>query len=119
MSRDVHSLGDYVGHVLKAIERIRTYIEGTSKEAFLRNQLMQDAVVRNLRVIGEACNSIRHHFPAFAAQNPDLPLQAACEMRNALTDRYYMIDMDVIWTTVAEDMPATTAQFEALVDDLR
>jgi uncharacterized protein with HEPN domain len=119
MSRDVQSLGDYVEHVLTAIERIKSYVGGTSKEAFLCNRLMQDAVVRNLSVIGEACNSIHRHFPAFAAQNPELPLQPDCDMRNALTDRYYMIAMDAIWATVAEDLPTMSVQFQALADELR
>jgi uncharacterized protein with HEPN domain len=115
MSRDIENLDDYVGHVLTALERIKCYTDGTSKEAFLCNGLVQDAVVRNLKVIGEECNNIRRDLPAFAARHPELPLQPANEMRKALAYRYHEIDMGVIWATVQE-LPAMTVQFQALAD---
>lgn len=51
-------LADYLAHTLEAIERIDRYTEGMDKGAFLNDQLVQDAVIRNLEIIGEASNGI-------------------------------------------------------------
>ncbi|NHB87981.1 hypothetical protein C5471_09760 [Photorhabdus tasmaniensis] len=45
--------------------------------AFLNNRLVQDAVIRNFEIIGEASNNIGKHYPNFAVANPELPLSFA------------------------------------------
>ena len=45
---------------------------------FVRSELVQDAVIRNLEIIGEASRNIETRCPAFAARHPDLPLSFAC-----------------------------------------
>ncbi|MCC8463954.1 PAAR domain-containing protein [Photorhabdus bodei] len=49
--------------------------------AFLNNRLVQDAVIRNFEIIGEASNNIGKHYPNFAVANPELPLSFAYQMR--------------------------------------
>jgi hypothetical protein len=59
------------------------------KSLSLQNDLVQDAVIRNLEILGEASNNIQKHFPAFAAQHPELPLAFAYQMRNAVAHGYW------------------------------
>lgn len=57
MTHDQQRLAGYLGHILEAIERIERierYTEDMNEEAFLNNQLVQDAVIRNFEIIGEA-----------------------------------------------------------------
>ncbi len=61
MSRDQQRLADYLAHILEAIERIERYVEDMAELAFLNNQLVQDAVIRNFEIIGEASNNIEKH----------------------------------------------------------
>lgn len=58
MTRDQQRLVDYLAHILEAIERIELYTAEMDEVAFLNNGLVQDAVVRNLEVVGEASNNI-------------------------------------------------------------
>ena len=82
MTRDQQRLADYLAHIAEAIERIDCYTEDMDEMAFLNHQLVQDAVIRNLEVIGEASNNIEKHYPEFAAAHPELPLSSAYQMRN-------------------------------------
>lgn len=63
-------LDEYLSHILEAIDRIGRYVGGMDEAAFLGNLLVQDAVVRNIEIIGEASNRIEKHFPTFAAEHP-------------------------------------------------
>jgi len=54
MNRDPQRLVDYLSHILEAVERIATYTEDMNEAAFLNDRMVQDAVLRNLEVMGEA-----------------------------------------------------------------
>lgn len=58
MTRDPQRLAACLGHILEAIERIARYTEGMDEVGFLGNPLVQDGVIRNIEVIGEASNNI-------------------------------------------------------------
>jgi uncharacterized protein with HEPN domain len=110
MSRDLQSLADYLGHILEAIERVQNYIDDLDEVAFLNNRLVQDAVIRNLEVIGEASNNVEKHYPQFVAQNPNLPFAFAYQMRNAIAHGYFKVDFEVIWKTIHADLPTLYLQ---------
>jgi uncharacterized protein with HEPN domain len=119
MSRDAVTLREYIGHVITAVGRVKRYTDGLDEAAFRDNEFAQDAVIRNIEVVGEACRNIRRHFPAFVAQHPEVPFQSAYEMRNALTHGYHKIDLGVVWVTIREDLPALGKQFESLDAELK
>ena len=60
---------------------------------FLVNKLVQDAVIRNFEVIGEASNNIEKHYPEFVVEHPELPLASAYQMRNAVAHGYFKVDL--------------------------
>ena len=60
---------------------------------FLVNKLVQDAVIRNFEVIGEASNNIERHYPEFVVEHPELPLASAYQMRNAVAHGYFKVDL--------------------------
>lgn len=105
MSRDRRRLGDFLAHVLDAIERIQRYTDDLDEAGFLESELVQDAVIRNLEVIGEASRNILAQFPEFAAHHPELPLSAAYQMRNALAHGYFKLDLEIVWRTIERDLP--------------
>lgn len=89
MSKDPQRLPDYLGHILLAIDRINRYSAGMDEAGFRRNDMAQDAVIRNFEVLGEASRNIERDHPSFAAAHPELPLAFAYEMRNALRARLF------------------------------
>jgi uncharacterized protein with HEPN domain len=84
MSRDRKRIADYLAQIIEAIDRIGQYTADMTEPAFLENRLVQDAVIRNIEIIGEASNNIEKSFPDFAAYHPELPLALAYQMRNAV-----------------------------------
>ena len=108
-------LADYLGHMLAAIERIEEYTKGIDAPGFLVSRLVQDAVIRNLEILGEAANKIGQLDPAFAAAHPELPLAAAYQMRNAIAHGYFKVDFNVVWTTIQSDLPALRVRLQAVL----
>jgi uncharacterized protein with HEPN domain len=110
MSRDPQRLSDYLGHILEAIERIQQYVDDLDEVRFLNSKLVQDAVIRNLEVIGEASRNIERVHPEFAAAHPELPLALANDMRNALAHGYFKVDLEIVWKTIQGNLPNLHAQ---------
>ena len=105
MNMGKRRLIDYLEHMLQAIERIARYTEHLDEVGFLQNELIQDAVIRNLEILGEASNNIQKHCPEFAAQHPELPLSFAYQMRNAVAHGYFNVDFEIVWKTIQADLP--------------
>lgn len=118
MSRDQRRLADYLAHILEAIERIQRYTEDLGEVGFLQSEMIQDAVIRNFEIIGEASHNIATHYPAFAASHPDLPLAPAYQMRNAVAHGYFKVDLELVWRTIERDLPGLARGVEAAVADL-
>ncbi len=72
---------------------------------FLANELIQDAVIRNIEVIGEAVNNIQRVDAEFANAHSEIPFQVMYAMRNRLSHGYDRIDLERVWKTVCNDLP--------------
>ncbi|MBU0588781.1 MAG: DUF86 domain-containing protein [Gammaproteobacteria bacterium] len=116
MSRaDPLRLADYLQHILEAIDNIRDYTVGMDLTAFMVDRKTRDAVVRNLEVIGEACNNVVKHHADFAAEHSTVPWSFAYEMRNALSHGYFTVDHTIVWQTIQQDLPGLRAQIAGIV----
>ena len=114
MKRDPQRLPDYLNHILEAIERIEEYVSELDEMAFLGSKLVQDAVIRNFEVIGEASNNIEKRFPEFVAAHPELPLTSAYQMRNAVAHGYFQVDFEILWKTIQRDLPSLHTKVEEI-----
>ena len=92
----------YIDHILNSINRIIDYISGKDREAFEADQLTQDAVVRQLEVIGEATKRVSKEL---RSRNPDIPWTDMAGMRDVLIHDYIDVDLGVVWKTISEDIP--------------
>ena len=115
---DVLRVGDYLRHIQLATERIRRYLAETDRTSFFSNEEKQDAVIRNIEIIGEAAQNIRRRHPEFAARHPDIPWGGVYGMRNAIAHGYFTVDLDVVWKTVCEELPTLAGQIGALIAEL-
>ena len=95
---------DYLGHTL-AIERIDRYTAELDEVEFLNSGLVQDAVIRNIEIIGEASNNILRVDPAFALQHDHIPWLVMYTMRNRVTQGYDTVDVEIVWKTIQGDLP--------------
>jgi uncharacterized protein with HEPN domain len=114
MTRDPQRLSDYLNHILEAIKRIEEYVSDLDEIAFLGYKLVQDAVIRNFEVIGEASNNIEKRFPEFVAAHPELPLTSAYQMRNAVAHGYFQVDFEILWKTIQRDLPGLHTKVEEI-----
>lgn len=102
--------------MIEAIDRIERYTAGIDEVEFVRNEMTQDAVIRNLEVIGEASRNIVREHAAFATAHPHLPLSFAYEMRNALAHGYFNVDLGIVWKAIEKDLPALRQKVQVLLD---
>ena len=82
----------YLLHVRDAIDRIRSYTH-QGKDAFLTSSLLQDAVIRNLEIIGEAANRVSSQTQEL---HPEIPWRQMIGMRNRLVHDYGHIDRAIV-----------------------
>lgn len=118
-SRHPERIPSFLAHMLLAIDRISSYLENLSREDFISDTLVQDAVIRNLEIVGEASRNILRADAEFPARHPELPLLSAYEMRNALAHGYFEVDMTIVWDTTQRDLPRLRRQVSALLDRMR
>lgn len=102
MSRSLRD-ADYLRHMLEAIERVRDYTDGKAKIEFLRERMMQDAVIRNIEIIGEAANRLS---PAFVAAHDEVAWSAIAGMRHRLIHGYMTVNLNTVWNVVERELPA-------------
>ena len=92
----------YVEHILKCIKKIRKFTRGINKVEFSKNDLIQDAVIRNFEVIGEASKKISADFKSVYY---DISWKEISGMRDKLIHDYLGVDIEVIWKTIEKDLP--------------
>ena len=101
---------EFLLDMLEAARRILAYTEGMDYQAFLRDFKTQDAVVRNLEVLGEAAKNIPDKF---RSKNPSLPWKAMAGTRDRLIHHYFGVNMDIVWDIVQMELPGVIEEVEA------
>ena len=102
-----------VDDMVLAIDKVLGYTAGMDKAAFTADERTIDAVVRNLIVIGEAAG----HVPEdVVAANPQIPWARMRGMRNLAVHEYFGIDINVLWDTVVDNLPALLPALRDLLD---
>lgn len=91
----------YLAHILECAQKIERYTtEG--KEHFMSDSMVQDAVLRNLEVIGEATKRLDD---AYRKMHPQIPWRAVAGLRDVLIHQYEGVDMDRVWNVVVDALP--------------
>ena len=100
------SASDLIGHIVQAVVDARSYVDGLSKDDFLADKRTQQAVIMNLIIIGEAASKVMDVHAEFTQQHPEVPWRSMRGMRNRIAHGYFDIELNVVWNTVQEDLPA-------------
>jgi len=102
----------YLTDARDAIDRILSYTT-TGRDGFLSDRMLQDAVVRNLEIIGEA---VKHVTADTRAKRPDVPWSAIAGMRDRLIHDYFRVDLNIAWDVVANDLAPLRAALNTLLN---
>ena len=104
----------YLRHVLDAIDRIASYLEGVDQATFFSTPLLQDGVVRQLQIIGEA---VKRLSPELRARSTHVPWRQIAGMRDKITHDYMGVDLEAVWLTARSDLePLRRAVQEMIVE---
>jgi uncharacterized protein with HEPN domain len=105
----------YCNDILEAIDRIERYTGSIGFEEFLQDTKTQDAVIRNLEIIGEAVKNL----PArFREAHSGVGWRAVAGMRDKLIHHYFGVDMRIIWETARTDLPRFRKQIKTILREI-
>ena len=108
MDRDAPHIVDIFG----SARLVQGYLEGVTRDAFMRNVQLQDSVIRRLEIIGEAAGRVS---ASFQERHPAIPWSRMIGMRNRMIHTYDAVDLDIVWRTARERIPELLALIEPLV----
>ncbi|MEX8548024.1 MAG: DUF86 domain-containing protein [Mucilaginibacter sp.] len=92
----------YLNHILDCVNKIRNYTYQINKDEFLNKPLIQDAVIRNLEIIGEAT---KHLTQEFRSKYPAIEWKKIAGMRDKLIHDYIGVDLWAVWGVVEQIIP--------------
>ncbi|MFO1433216.1 MAG: DUF86 domain-containing protein [Candidatus Competibacteraceae bacterium] len=92
----------YLQHILAAIARAETYLQDIDEAAFITNFLVQDGIIRQLEIIGEATRRLSVQL---RNKYDPIPWDDIAGMRGKLIHDYFGVDIDKVWLTAIEDLP--------------
>lgn len=99
----------YLEDIIDAINSIEEYTRGLTYDAFMKDRRTVDAVIRNFEIIGEATK----HIPERTRKEyPKVPWKDMAGMRDKLIHGYFGVQLDVVWKTVKERLPAVQSSVE-------
>jgi uncharacterized protein with HEPN domain len=102
----------YLLDILIAARKAIKFVSGISRDEFEKNELVQNAVMHPLEVMGEAANLLSDDF---REDHQEIPWHKMIGMRNRLIHEYFRVDYGVVWDTIAKDLPELVRLIEPLV----
>jgi len=98
--------------ILQAVKRIEDYTKKLSFEEFCENQLVQDGVIRNLEIIGEA---VKHLPKDVQKKYPNVEWKKIAGLRDILIHAYFGVDRDIVWDVITNKIPDFKKQISIIL----
>jgi uncharacterized protein with HEPN domain len=105
----------YLYHIRDACDRIAQYLQGVSSNKFNNTPLLQDGVIRQIEIIGEAIKRVSRDMHS---TYPEIPWKDIAGMRDKLIHDYFGVDIDTVWLTAKEDIHILKDQVIKILQDL-
>lgn len=100
--RDRTDPSHFLDDIVVAIDRILLFTSGMTRNDFGNDLKTQDAVIRNLEILGEAVKNLPE---TFKEMYPEVPWAHMAAMRDKLIHHYFGVSLDITWVTITEDIP--------------
>ena len=98
-------------HILDAAKEAVSFAQGKTRKSLDKNRMLVLSLVKDVEIIGEAATSVskdcREKFP-------HIPWRSIINMRNRLIHAYFDINLDIVWQTIAGDLPSLITEFEKI-----
>jgi uncharacterized protein with HEPN domain len=102
----------FIDDILEAVEKISRFCKGADKKDFIGNDLLRDAVVRNLEIIGEASSRLS---ASFRNKHKEIEWRKIIGMRNRIIHAYDVVDYGIVWDVVMVDLPELKEKLRGLL----
>ncbi len=102
----------YLRHIFDAILAIEEYVNGIDYDEFMGKRLIQDGVVRQIEIIGEAAKNLSERVKR---KYPEVPWKDMAGMRDKLIHQYFGVDLDAVWDTAERDIPVLKSVIERII----
>ncbi len=103
----------YIKHIRDAIKSILEYTKDVNKKSFNSKELIQDAIIRRIEIIGEAVKNVSNEF---REKYSDIPWKKIVGMRDKLIHGYFNVDVERVWNVIINDIPVLKKQIEDIID---
>ena len=107
---------DLIRDIKESIERIVTYTHNMEYGSFTQDDKTQDAVIRNIEVMGEAAKALSEKAKK---DNPDIPWKNIAGTRDKLIHDYYGVNIDIVWNIVKEEIPVFLPKIKSILQDMK
>jgi uncharacterized protein with HEPN domain len=104
----------YLKHILDAIQKIESYVV-VGRDVFMVTSHWQDAVIRQLEIIGEATKRLSNDL---RSQHSQVPWRRVAGLRDVLIHDYMGVDIEAVWEVTQRNLPALKQQIQAIEKDL-
>ena len=104
----------YLSNIQECIERIEEYTKG-GKEEFMATKIIQDAVIRNFEIIGEATKRLS---PELRSKYSDVPWQQMAGLRDVLIHDYLKVNLNLVWQIIEQNLSDLKRQVTAILENL-
>jgi len=98
--------------MLQACRKALQHAEGLDGHRFHVSPLHQDAIIRQLSILGEAAKQVS---PEFRDAHPEIPWKKIAGFRDVVVHAYFRVDLDQVWRIVQHDLPGLTATLEQMI----
>lgn len=104
----------YLIHIIDSISNIETYVKPGEFE-FFNSKLIQDAVIRNLEIIGEATKKVSNELKQ---KEYDIPWRELAGLRDVLIHDYFGVDLDIVWNVVKKELPKIYMLIKKILEEI-
>jgi len=106
---------DLLEDILISMKRVESYVSGLSYDDFIKDQKTQDAVIRNIEMIGEAVKKLSVDIKNKKQQ---IPWRIIAGIRNRLIHGYFGINIDIVWEVAPINIPELIPEIEKIKNNI-